>query len=79
MPEELFGNGGDFVVVAEVADSYIKLSSGLTQLANLDPSPLDKFLSKVSDYFEKARVATLLLLLPIRIYMVVIFRKLKAG
>lgn len=41
----------------EVADSYIKLSSGLVQLANIDPGPLDKFLFKVADTFEKARVS----------------------
>jgi len=39
----------------EVADSYIKISGGLVQLANTDPSPLDKFLMKVADGFEKAR------------------------
>lgn len=42
--------------VTEVADSYIKLSTGVLQLANLDPGPLDKFLAKVSDYLERARV-----------------------
>ncbi|GLV31610.1 Sorting nexin 6 [Carabus blaptoides fortunei] len=39
----------------EVADSYIKISSGLVQLATIDPGPLDKFLSKIAETFEKAR------------------------
>lgn len=39
----------------EVADSYIKISGGVIQLANTDSGPLDKFLSKVSDTFERAR------------------------
>lgn len=42
---------------SEVADSYIKISAGLVQLANIDPGPLDKFLSKIADTFEKARVS----------------------
>lgn len=41
----------------EVADSYIKISSGLVQLATVDPNPLDKFLTKVAETFEKARVS----------------------
>lgn len=45
----------------EVADSYIKISTGLVQLANIDPGPLDKFLFKVADTFEKARVSDPLL------------------
>jgi sorting nexin-5/6/32 len=39
----------------ELADSYIKISGGILQLANNDPGPLDKFLAKVSDTFERAR------------------------
>lgn len=39
----------------EVADTYIKVSSGLVQLATIDPGALDKFLSKVAEIFEKAR------------------------
>ncbi|KAF5308646.1 hypothetical protein FQR65_LT06107 [Abscondita terminalis] len=39
----------------EVADSYIKISGGLLQLANVDSGPLNKFLAKVSDYYERAR------------------------
>lgn len=38
-----------------VADSYIKISSCLVQLATVDGSELEKFFSKVSDTFEKAR------------------------
>lgn len=41
----------------EVADSYIKISGGLVQLANVDPGPLDKFLTKMADTFERARVS----------------------
>lgn len=47
------------MIFAEVADSYIKISATLMQLANIDPGPLDKFLSKVSDTFERARVRTI--------------------
>ncbi|XP_060524867.1 sorting nexin-6 isoform X2 [Cylas formicarius] len=39
----------------ELADSYIKISSGLVQLANSDTGDLDKFLAKLADIFEKAR------------------------
>ncbi|XP_022921044.1 sorting nexin-6 isoform X2 [Onthophagus taurus] len=39
----------------EVADSFIKISSRLIELANIDPGPLDKFMSKVADTFERAR------------------------
>lgn len=46
-----------FVYFVEVADSYIKMSTGLMQLANIDPGPLDKILPKVSDTLEKARVS----------------------
>lgn len=38
----------------ELSDSFIKISSALIQQANID-TPLDKFLSKTSDLFEKAR------------------------
>lgn len=50
------------VIFAEVADSYIKISASLIQLANIDPGPLDKFLTKVADVFEKARVISLVLM-----------------
>ncbi|XP_049820875.1 sorting nexin-6 isoform X2 [Aethina tumida] len=39
----------------ELADSYIKISGGLVQLATSDNSPLNKYLAKVADVFEKAR------------------------
>ncbi|XP_019765813.1 sorting nexin-6 isoform X1 [Dendroctonus ponderosae] len=39
----------------ELADSYIKISSGLLQLANSDNGHLDKFFARVSDIFEKTR------------------------
>lgn len=45
------------ILFLEVADSYIKISSGLVQLATIDPNPLDKFLTKISETFEKARVS----------------------
>lgn len=38
-----------------VADSYIKISSCLTQLATADNSNLDKLLAKVAETLEKAR------------------------
>lgn len=39
-----------------VSDSYIKISSELIQLATIDSNELEKFLTKVSDALEKARV-----------------------
>ncbi|CAB3360193.1 sorting nexin-6 isoform X2 [Cloeon dipterum] len=39
----------------DVADSYIKISTGLNQLATSDHPELEKFFTKVSDTFEKAR------------------------
>lgn len=42
---------------AELADSFIKISGGLVQLANSDNGLLDKYLSRVSDTFERARVS----------------------
>ncbi|GIY54488.1 sorting nexin-6 [Caerostris extrusa] len=38
-----------------VADTYIKISSSLVQLATIDGSDLEKFFSKVSDTFEKSQ------------------------
>lgn len=39
----------------DVADTFIKLSSGLVQLATTDHRDLEKFLTKVAETFEKAR------------------------
>ena len=38
-----------------MADSYIKVSSNLVQLAQCDNSQLESFYGKVADCFEKAR------------------------
>lgn len=38
-----------------VADSYIKISSNLNQLATIENSDIDKLLNKVAEGFEKAR------------------------
>lgn len=38
-----------------VADSYIKISTAMVQLATADGTELEKFFGKVSDCFEKAR------------------------
>ncbi|KAK8388732.1 hypothetical protein O3P69_020616 [Scylla paramamosain] len=38
-----------------VADSYIQLSSGLSQLGTIEGPRLEKFINKVADTFEKAR------------------------
>lgn len=46
-----------FPYFSEVADSYIKISSGLIQLATIDDRDLDKFLNKVAEALEKARVS----------------------
>ncbi|XP_077290034.1 sorting nexin 6 isoform X1 [Arctopsyche grandis] len=39
----------------EVADSYIKLSSCILHLATLEQPPMERFLTKVSETFEKCR------------------------
>ncbi|XP_075214150.1 sorting nexin 6 [Lycorma delicatula] len=39
----------------DVADSFIKISTGLLQLATHEHRDLEKFLTKVADTFEKAR------------------------
>jgi sorting nexin-5/6/32 len=39
-----------------VSDSYIKISSELIQLATIDTNELEKFLTKVSEALETARV-----------------------
>ena len=41
----------------DVADSYIKISSGLIQLATIDHRDLDRFLNKIAEALEKARVS----------------------
>jgi sorting nexin-5/6/32 len=44
-------------LISDVADSYIKISTGLVQLSTIDNSDLEKFLTKVAETFEKARVS----------------------
>jgi hypothetical protein len=44
-------------LISDVADSYIKISTGLVQLSTIDNSNLEKFLTKVAETFEKARVS----------------------
>ncbi|XP_035717466.1 sorting nexin-6-like isoform X2 [Vespa mandarinia] len=39
----------------DVADSYIKISTNLLQLATIDPGKLEKFLTKIAETFEKLR------------------------
>lgn len=41
----------------DVADCYLKISTGFTQLSTIDHKDLDKFLVKVADFFEKSRVS----------------------
>lgn len=38
-----------------LADTYIRISSGLSNVATAELDPLSKFLTKISDYFEVAR------------------------
>jgi sorting nexin-5/6/32 len=45
------------LLILDVADSYIKISTGLVQLSTIDNSDLAKFLTKVAETFEKARVS----------------------
>jgi len=44
----------------DVADSYIKISTNLLQLATTDTGKLERFLTKIAETFEKLRVRTLL-------------------
>jgi sorting nexin-5/6/32 len=46
-----------YIYFSDVADSYIKISTGLVQLSTIDNSDLAKFLTKVAETFEKARVS----------------------
>lgn len=43
----------------DVADSYIKISTNLLQLATTDTGKLERFLTKIAETFEKLRVRTL--------------------
>lgn len=49
----------NLIFSTDVADSFIKISGGLVQLANIDPGPLDKHLAKLADTFEKVRVSNI--------------------
>lgn len=40
----------------DVADSFIKISTNLLQLATTDVGKLEKFLTKIAETFEKIRV-----------------------
>lgn len=40
----------------DVADSYIKISTNLLQLATTDTGKLERFLTKIAEMFEKLRV-----------------------
>lgn len=42
----------------DVADSYIKISTNLLQLATTDNGKLERFLTKIAETFEKLRVRT---------------------
>lgn len=42
----------------DVADSYIKISTNLLQLATTDTGKLERFLTKIAETFEKLRVRT---------------------
>ena len=41
----------------DVADSYIKISTNLLQLATTDNGKLERFLAKIAETFEKLRVS----------------------
>lgn len=43
----------------DVADSYIKISTNLLQLATTDTGKLERFLTKIAETFEKLRVRIL--------------------
>lgn len=42
---------------SDVADSFIKISTGLVQLATSDHKDLDRYLYKVAETLEKLRVS----------------------
>lgn len=58
----------------DVADSYIKISTNLLQLATTDTGKLERFLTKIAETFEKLRVRTLYGILSQNFY----FNKIKS-
>jgi sorting nexin-5/6/32 len=42
-------------LLLDLADTYIRISSGLSNVATADTDSLSRFLTKISDYFEVAR------------------------
>lgn len=58
----------------DVADSYIKISTNLLQLATTDTGKLERFLTKIAETFEKLRVRTLYRILSQNFY----FNKIKS-
>lgn len=48
-----------FLYYLEVADTYIKISISLMQLATTEHTDLEKFLTRIAETFEKLRVSKL--------------------
>ena len=45
-------------LISDVADSFIKISAVLLEMATADGNRLERFGTKVADIFEKARVSS---------------------
>lgn len=64
----------------DVADSYIKISTNLLQLATTDTGKLERFLAKIAEVFEKLRVSLnedqllLIILIHYQMYKFVLFK-----
>lgn len=57
----------------DVADSYIKISTNLLQLATTDNGKLERFLTKIAEMFEKLRVRFFNLTNLIYFFILIIF------
>ena len=57
----------------DVADCYLHISAGFTQLSTIDHKDLDKFLVKVTETFEKARVRFFFLIFLLLLFTTKVF------
>ncbi|KAK2160844.1 hypothetical protein LSH36_126g00003 [Paralvinella palmiformis] len=51
----MINNLNNYILLLDVADSYIKIASGFVQLATMENTSIDRMLTKVSEGFEKVR------------------------
>ena len=54
---EFYDIGNGILFWLDVADHFIKISSCLLEMATADTNQLERFATKSSDIFEKARVS----------------------